>query len=123
MKSKYPTTNTDASNSKAGEFDWPLAFEAEALLRKQIALFLEQNSFAKELSERMRNVTGTDFFEWVDHLVLSPDEEQGLRECGFTPDAKSETAGGESVYEHSRATLPRVLLESSLANEFCSRNR
>jgi len=22
------------SNSKAGEFDWPLAFEAEALLRK-----------------------------------------------------------------------------------------
>jgi hypothetical protein len=110
MKSEYPTTNADVSNSKAGEFDWPLAYEAEAFLRKRVALFLEQNSFAGELSERMRNDTGTDFFEWIDHLVLSPDEEQGLREARFSLDANADTVDGESVYEHPRATLPRVLL-------------
>ena len=26
----------------------------------------------------MRDETGTDFFEWVDHLVLPPEEEQAL---------------------------------------------
>ena len=112
MKSEYPTTNTDVSNPNAAGFDWPLAYEAEAFLRKRAELFLEQNSFARELSVRMRNDTGTDFFEWIDHLVLSPDDEQGLRESGFSLDAQVETPGGESVYEHPRATLPRVLLRA-----------
>jgi len=112
MKSEHPTTNADVSKSNAAGFDWPLAYEAEAFLRKHVELFLEQNSFARELSARMRNDTGTDFFEWIDHLVLSPDDEQGLRESGFSLDAQVETAGGESVYEHPRATLPRVLLRA-----------
>src|SRR6266404_3644021 len=112
MKSEYPTANADVSNPNPAGFDWPLAYEAETFLRKQVALFLEQNSFASELSARMRNDTGTDFFEWIDHLVLSPDEEQGLRESGFSLEAHVETPGGERVYEHLRATLPRVLLRA-----------
>src|SRR6266404_6211179 len=110
MKSEYPTANADVSNPNPAGFDWPLAYEAETFLRKQVALFLEQNSFASELSARMRNDTGTDFFEWIDHLVLSLDEEHGLRESGFSLEAHVETPGGERVYEHLRATLPRVLL-------------
>ena len=64
-------------------FDWPLAFPAEKFLASASANFLERNSFARKLSDRMRDETGTDFFEWVDHLVLSPDDEAALRAVWF----------------------------------------
>ena len=60
-------------------FDWPLAQEAEDFLRGRIDSFLEHNRSARHLAKRMREETGTDFFEWVDHLVLSPAEEPALR--------------------------------------------
>jgi hypothetical protein len=91
-------------------FDWPLAHEAEAFLRERIGAFLERNSFALRLAERMRDETGTDFFEWVDHLVLAPEDVPALQTVGFTRDATAETPNGEGVYEHPRATLPRVLI-------------
>ena len=91
-------------------FDWPLAYEAESLLRQRIELFLGRNSFALELARRMLNETGTDFFEWVDHLVVSPDEESALAKTGFVRDPECETPVGEIVLEHPQATLPRVLL-------------
>ncbi|PWU21452.1 MAG: hypothetical protein C5B50_01630 [Verrucomicrobia bacterium] len=90
-------------------FDWPLANTAEELLRKRIAEFLEENRFARVLAERMRAETGTDFFEWVDHLVLGPAHEEELVEAGFTLDEQAETAAAQAAYEHPRATLPRVL--------------
>src|SRR2546421_4740575 len=92
------------------EFDWPLANEAEELVRGYLARFLEQNTFALQLTARMRDETGTDFFEWIDHLVLAPVEETHLKTAGFAHDPKAETPNGELVYEHPRATLPRVLL-------------
>jgi hypothetical protein len=58
----------------------------------------------------MRDETGTDLFEWTDHLVLAPSEEKALRAVGFVPDPQAETPNGETVYEHPRTTLPRVLL-------------
>jgi hypothetical protein len=92
-------------------FDWPLAFPAEQFLAGRIAEFLAQNSFARKLSVRMRDETGTDFFEWVDHLVLSPDDETKLRAAGFVPD-EVEAAPGDLVLHHPRATLPRVILRA-----------
>src|SRR5438067_13845334 len=91
-------------------FDWPLANEAEAFLRRRVESFLEQNPFAQHLAKRMRDETATDFFEWIDHLALSPDDEPILREIGFTVDASVEASREEVVYEHPRATLPRVLV-------------
>jgi len=90
-------------------FDWPLAFPAETFLVDRIHQFLAHNSFAKKLSARMRDETGTDFFEWVDHLVLSPKDEATLRAAGFANDAV-EAAPGDLVLHHPRATLPRVIL-------------
>jgi hypothetical protein len=90
-------------------FDWPLAFDAEKFLRQRMNSFLERNSFARQLAGRMREETGTDFFEWIDHLVLSGEDEQPLRALGMTPD-RVETTGGETVLHHPRATLPRVVL-------------
>jgi hypothetical protein len=94
------------------QFDWPLANDAEALLRRYLAAFLTQNAFARQLADRMRDETGTDFFEWVDHLVLSPSDKTALLEAGFVLDESAETPDGEAVYENPRATLPRVILRS-----------
>jgi len=96
--------------STPATFDWPLAYEAENLLRQRIEWFLGQNRFARDLSRRMQNETGTDFFEWVDHLVLPPDEATALAEAGFVLDPKCERPRGDVVLEHSQATLPRVVL-------------
>jgi hypothetical protein len=93
-------------------FDWPLAFEAETFLQGRINSFLAVNSFARRLAERMREETGTDFFEWIDHIVLAPADEKALREAGFTTDAEAETAKGETVLHHARATLPRIILRA-----------
>ncbi|HEY4415793.1 MAG TPA: hypothetical protein VGO57_08885 [Verrucomicrobiae bacterium] len=92
-------------------FDWPLAFPAEKFLVERLQHFLTQNPFAKKLSARMRDETGTDFFEWVDHLVLSPDDEAALREVGFVTD-DIEVPHGDRAMHHPRATLPRVILRA-----------
>jgi hypothetical protein len=92
-------------------FDWPLAFDAEKFLRQLMDSFLERNSFARHLAGRMREETGTDFFEWIDHLVLHPESEQALRAFGMVAD-RVETPGGETVLHHPRATLPRVVLSA-----------
>jgi hypothetical protein len=102
--SANPPNSPDASS-----FDWPLAFTAEQYLRDQIDRFLRRNQFARQLAARMRDETATDFFEWIDHLVLDAREEEAVVRAGFTL-ASAETPRGEKVYEHARATLPRVLL-------------
>jgi hypothetical protein len=94
----------------AQAFDWPLANDAEAFLRGQIADFHEQNTFARQLAERMRAETGTDFFEWTDHLVLPSSKEKALKELGFVRDPSADAPPGSAVYEHPRATLPRLIL-------------
>jgi hypothetical protein len=101
--------NEPDAASAAKQFDWPLAFAAEAFLRQRIDGFLARNSFAKQLAERMRAETGTDFFEWIDHLTLPLQEEKALLDLGFVPDSV-EIPHGEIVLHHPRATLPRVLL-------------
>src|SRR5271169_2161419 len=102
-----PDTTTTANGSPAPSFDWPLAYDAEHFLQQRIAAFIEQNSFARQLAERMRSETGTDIFEWVDHLVLPPEDEPSLRAAGFTRDEEAESPNGEPVFHHARATLPR----------------
>jgi len=97
-------------------FDWPLAFEGEKFIRGRLDEFLANNPFSHKLAARMRDETGTDFFEWVDHLVLSPDDETSLVKAGFVHDKKAETPRGEVVLEHPYATLPRVLLRRGKAN-------
>jgi hypothetical protein len=106
----------DAKNSALKDFDWPLAYEGENFLRERIDAFLAKNTFARELAERMRRETGTDFFEWVDHIVLSPKDENALVKAGFVRDARADAPDGETVLGHPRATLPRVLLREAKQN-------
>jgi hypothetical protein len=92
-------------------FDWPLAYEAERLVGGLIEAFLRQNALARRLAARMRDETGTDFFEWVDHLVLAPEHADALRAAGFVEE-DVEAPPGATVLWHPRAMLPRVLLHA-----------
>jgi hypothetical protein len=95
-------------------FNWPLAYEAEALLTRHIGAFLAQNSFAARLARRMHDETGTEFFEWVDHFVVSADHEQEFRAAGFVPESVDVPAGHLAL-AHPHAMLPRVLVATGAA--------
>jgi hypothetical protein len=87
-------------------FDWPLAYEAELILRNLVLQFLQKNLGAKNLSERMSRETGTDFFEWVDYLTIRPSEVPELERVGFVSDER------EDVYAHPKAMLPRARIQA-----------
>lgn len=95
-------------------FDWPLCYEAERLIAGQIEAFLARNGFARRLAERMRDETGTDFFEWVDHLVLPAGHAAALRAAGFVEE-RVDALAGTTVLWHPQAMMPRVLLRSEAA--------
>jgi len=96
-----------------GAFNWPLAYEAEHFLRGEIETFLARHGGARRLAERMRDETGTDFYEWVDHLVLGPGREAELRAVGLTLATEAAPAG-VAVWHHPRAMMPRVLVPAGL---------
>ena len=106
MVSRLPPTTEPARR-----FDWPLAYEVERLLGKFIEAFLTHNGWARRLSERMREETGTDFYEWVDHLVLAPEEAEELRAAGFV-EADAPAPAGSRVLHHPQAMMPRVLVRT-----------
>src|SRR5258708_4106402 len=97
--------------SQSDSFDWPLCHEAERLLTGYIEAFLLRQRFARQLADRMRDETGTDFFEWVDHLVLAPEHAGALRTVGFIEE-RVEAPTGTTVFWHPRAMMPLVLLRA-----------
>jgi hypothetical protein len=103
--------NSQIDSLEQNEFDWPLAYEAEKLLRQFIRLFLEQNEVATRLAGEMQQRTGTDFYEWVDHFTLSTEHAEELRAVGLVREEVEAPANTE-VYYHPRAMMPRVLLRS-----------
>jgi len=100
----------------AGPFDWPLAYEAENLLLRQVEAFLLRNGFARRLAGRMRDETGTDFYEWVDHIMVASDQGAALRAVGLVEE-KVPAPAGLTVLHHPRAMMPRVLLRAGGATE------
>jgi len=60
----------------------------------------------------MRDETGTDFFEWVDYVVVAPDQEEPLRAAGFRREAVDTPPGGLTL-AHPHAMFPRVRVDSS----------
>ena len=100
---------TPLPEKSPARFDWPLAYEAEQLLRGFIDAFLARNSFARRLAGRMRDETGTEFYEWVDHLVLSSEHAAELDAVGLVLD-KVHAPFSTVVLHHPKAMMPRVVL-------------
>jgi hypothetical protein len=103
------TALSEKPAAPAGAFDWPLCYEAERIVRDHLAQARARNSFIATLADRMADETGTDFFEWVDHLVLPSQHAASLRAAGFTGE-KVEAPAGTTVLWHPRAMMPRILL-------------
>ncbi|HEY2711449.1 MAG TPA: hypothetical protein VGI60_02960 [Chthoniobacterales bacterium] len=104
------TTTVESPNEAENQFNWPLCYEAENFLLERIDAFLKENSFARILSQRMRNETGTLFLDWVDHLVLPASDETRLLGNGFVDDPLGENGENLKALWHPKAMLPRVLL-------------
>lgn len=92
-------------------FDWPLAHEAEQLLTRFIEAFLLRNAAARRLAERMRDETGTDFYEWVDHFTVAPEHEEELRAAGLVQE-NVDVPEGVRAWWHPRAMMPRVVVRA-----------
>jgi len=90
-------------------FNWPLAYEAEALLSTHLNAFLAKNIFAARLAARLHAETGTDFFEWTDHFVVSQSHEAAFRAAGFVTEV-TDVATFHTVLAHPHAMLPRVIV-------------
>src|SRR5258708_35721141 len=101
---------TTATKSTETSFDWPLAYQAESLLRDFISAFQGKNAAATSLAREMSEKTGTDFLEWVDHFTLAPEHESKLQDAGFINETVQAPAG-HKVFYHPPAMLPRVLLQ------------
>lgn len=95
-------------------FNWPLAYEAEELLSRHINAFLARNRFAARLAQRMHDETGTEFFEWTDHFVVSPEHENEFRAAGFVTE-NTDVPAGHMALAHPHAMLPRVLVAREAA--------
>ncbi len=106
-ESGYPPVMT-ALNAPAN-FNWPLAYEAEALLSTHINAFLAKNSFAARLAARLHAETGTEFFEWTDHFVVSQNHEAAFRAAGFVTEV-TDVPTFHTVLAHPHAMLPRVIV-------------
>jgi len=103
--SPHPMT---ALNAPAN-FNWPLAYDAEALLARHLESFLARHGTARRLAQRMRDETGTEFFEWTDHLVVSQNHEKAFRDAGFVTEP-ADAPVFVTVLAHPHAMLPRVLV-------------
>jgi hypothetical protein len=113
------TESTQAGTAKESRFDWPLCYEAESFILAQIDAFLVRNSFARRLSEQMRNETGTLLLDWVDYLLVSPQTESRLREVGYTEDPLGDTPANQKAFWHPEAMLPRVVIDSDITVVDC----
>jgi hypothetical protein len=99
----------EVRSQPSGAFDWPLAFPAENLIRELVAGFLQQNSWAELFSHRLQEETGTDLFEWIDHLAVNEQDARALSEVGFVLEQVNCPAKSKVLF-HPLAMLPRVLV-------------
>jgi hypothetical protein len=104
----------------ASAFDWPLCHEAERAVGALIASLVEKSPFAAALAARMRDETGNDFPEWIDHVVTTPDRAAPLRAAGYVEENAEVPAGATALW-HPRAQLPRVLVRAGAAPELLLR--
>lgn len=103
--------NATRTASNETRFDWPVCYDAENLILSYLEAFIGRNSFGRRLAERMLTETGTLLIDWIDHLVVSPDEEKNLRALGFADDPVGGARAHLQALWHPEAMLPRVLIQ------------
>jgi hypothetical protein len=73
-----------------------------------LTAFLNDNTFAARLADRMRDETGTRLIDWVDHLAM-PDTAELTRELTTAGFERTEI-GTAAVWRHPRGLFPSLVL-------------
>src|SRR5437868_2031300 len=91
------------------EFQWSPQPRAEELVLDLLGDFLSRNTFAAELSRRMKDETGTRFRDWLETIVLpdSPAIKQKIAAAGYQ---KYRDREGEysRIYAQPQGIFPRI---------------
>lgn len=100
-------------------FNWGLFPETEDFLLEWADELFTGNRFAHELAERMSRETGTQFFDWIDHIVLADGAEirKRIAALGFVPDALAEVPARETAFFHPHGVFPRIVLHGAGGRE------
>jgi hypothetical protein len=95
-----------ARRSSLEDFQWSPQPAAQSLVRALIDDFDSRNRFAAELSRRMKNESGTRFYDWVEAIFLpaSSTIEQKMRAAGYEP---ARDNGGGWINPHGM--FPRLV--------------
>jgi hypothetical protein len=107
------TRNLAAALDPEHRFDWPVCHEAENYVLEQLEHFVARNAFARDLSRRMTDETGTLLLDWVDSLSLPVSNEATIRGLGYVPEPNAEAPKGQQVYHHPESMLPRLVLDEA----------
>lgn len=93
------------------QFHWTPQPQAEQFVHENVAAFLSRFPAASEMSRRMKDETGTRFFDWIETLAL-PDSDQvreQLRHAGYV-NYRDRTCEYPRVFSQPHGIFPRVLL-------------
>ncbi|MFV0446084.1 MAG: hypothetical protein ACK5Q5_21110 [Planctomycetaceae bacterium] len=87
-------------------FNWTPQPQAAAIVAELTAAIEQDLQSARRLRERMQAETGTRLDDWIDHLVLPPDDQLGvaLTEAGFSVDE----SGEDQVWRHTSGIFPAI---------------
>jgi hypothetical protein len=90
-------------------FHWEPQPQAEALVRSIMDEFLGRNRFAADLARRMKDETGTRFYDWIGYIWLLPQDSRvgQLEEVGYVA---SKNPQGIAVYQHPGGMFPKIFV-------------
>src|SRR5438874_7851251 len=81
LRMTIQTTNPNPLNA----FQWAPQPQTQKLVRELVADFLSRNAFAAELARRMKDESGTRFYDWVEAVLLPASSalEEKMRAVGY----------------------------------------
>ncbi len=94
------------------DFDWEVHPELDEFIKKHVSLFLSNNNFANELSDKMLKMTSTRFVDWIDHIVIpeSAATRKDIEAVGMEEVENDNKPEGSAVFKHMRSYLFPIVL-------------
>jgi hypothetical protein len=91
------------------KFAWQPQPEAEKLIREIVADFLSRCPAGVDLARRMKDETGTRFYDWISFIWLDAktDRAKRVESVGYE---KSHDGEGFAVYDHPEGMFPSILI-------------
>jgi hypothetical protein len=95
------------------QFAWKRWPATESFLASRYAELIQENAWAKEFTDKLKDVTGTLLEDWVDHVRINGKRvpHDVLRELGYKPRRGEDVAPPQRVYVHPGADLPKLLVD------------